>query len=157
MNKVMMMALALVVAPVAASAQQVPQPLPRPVPLPGTDSLGVPPVVLLVPGGGPAGAMVAGALEGAAAGAVHAASLGLRRPGCASAVPPGERVVFGGVWGGLRGLLGSRQARVRTVLVNERVPKVAPRPDPNRRTPPVSVSDERCVAFSPTTATGATR
>lgn len=153
MNKVMMMALALVIAPGVSLAQQVPQPLPRPVPLPGTDSLGVPPVVLLVPGSGPAGAMVAGALEGAAAGAVYAASLGLRRPDCASAVTPGERVV----WGGLRGLLGRRQARVRTVLVNERVPRVAPRPDPNRRTPQVSVSDERCVAFSPNVASGDTR
>jgi hypothetical protein len=64
MNGVIM-TLARAVAPVAAFAHQVPQPLSRPAPLPATDSLGVLPVVLVVPTGrGPALVGVLGGWRG---------------------------------------------------------------------------------------------
>jgi hypothetical protein len=159
MNSVIM-TLALVVAPVAAFAQQVPQPLPRP--LPGTDSLGVPPVVLaLTSGGDPARAALVGAVEGAAAGAAGATTLTERRRDCSPAVSPGqggaEGAVFGGVLGGLRGLLGWRHGRVPTVLAKGGTPKVAPRPDPNRRTPDGPPANTGCVALPANVPAGDTR
>lgn len=150
MNRVIL-ALALVVAPVAAFAQQVPQPFPGR--LPGPDSVGVPLVVLVVsPGDGPAQAALIGAMEGAAAGAAYAAALAEQRPDCAPIPSPGpaaaEGAVFGGVVGGLRGLLFRRQARVPSVLVNERLPKAGPPPDPNRVGPLLPLGGGGCMALA---------
>ncbi|HET7461214.1 MAG TPA: hypothetical protein VFJ82_08190 [Longimicrobium sp.] len=158
MNRVIIVALALVVAPGVAFAQQVPQPFPRP--LPGVDSLGVPPVVLVgITDNDPAQAALIGALEGAATGAAYAAALAERRPDCAPIASPGpaaaEGAVFGGLVGGLRGLLFRRQARVPSVLVNERIPQAAPRPDPNR--PPAPLDGDRCMALAANSPAGQRR
>jgi hypothetical protein len=118
MKRILLAALVLAAAPPALRAQHVPVPLPA-------DTSRLLPTLhpnLIPQATSRTGAVLNGAIEGAATGAVYALLLTRTEPRCAPSSSARESGVagaaVGAVWGGLRGLLGlrPRHAPVRTDL-----------------------------------------
>jgi hypothetical protein len=64
-----------------------------------------------------------------------------------------QGAAFGGVWGGIRGLLLGRRAsaQIRTSTSGDRLPKALPRPGPDGAALLPPLASERCLASAPRT------